>query len=99
MAARGEITILDGETRREVTVMPNGVGWAYFCTDAPYVLPVDRCRFTVVGYNTRSQAIRAAEAHLRWHVIGKPMCERCDSTLSRKGAKRCRRGTCPAEER
>lgn len=99
MTAR-ELTIVDTETQRQATVLPAygraGGGWSYFCTDVPDDY---KCKIIVVGYGTRTQAIHGAEAHLKWHVNGKPMCERCDSTLGRKGATRCRRGTCPAEER
>jgi hypothetical protein len=93
--SRESITITD-ESGRQALVCIAGYGarpWAVACVDTE---PDDtkRCKASIFGYTTRTQGIRAAEAHLRWHANGKPECVDCGAWLTRKGAKRCRRGTC-----
>lgn len=92
MSARN-LTIVD-DTGRQATVMRSGVGWSIFCTDVPDDY---QCKARVVGYDTRSQGIRGAEAHLRWHANGKPECRECGAWLNRKGSTRCRKGTCEVD--
>lgn len=86
------ITITD-ESQRQVIVCIVGAGprpWGVGCVDGD-------CKARIVGYATRNQGVRGAEAHLKWHAIGKPTCQECGAWLSRKGSKRCRRGTCEAD--
>lgn len=79
-----DIQITDDTGR--IALVLGGWSWSVACVDT-----VDHdCKMKIVGYDTRTQAIRGAEAHLRWHVNGKPECTECGSTLSRKGASRCR---------
>jgi hypothetical protein len=85
----GTITLTD-ETQRQVMVCNIGVSWGVAC------VPED-CTASIVGYTTRTQAVRGAEWHLRWHAIGKPTCAECGAWLTRKGSKRCRRGTCEVD--
>lgn len=87
-----ELTLVD-ETGRQAMVTC-GMRWNVLCLDIP-----DRwaCKARIMGYETRTQAIHGAEAHLRWHVNGKPTCAECGAWLNRKGAKRCRnREACEA---
>jgi hypothetical protein len=86
-------TVTDG-TDRSAFICICGVGefkWGLTCTgDAG-------CKLVVVGYARRTQAIRAGEWHLKWHRNGKPRCQDCGRDLGRRGATRCRPGTCMEE--
>jgi hypothetical protein len=85
------ITITDGT--RQVIVCIVGAGsrpWGMGCVN-------DDCKAIVIGYTTRNQGVRGAEAHLKWHANGKPTCNECGTWLSREASKRCRRGTCEVD--
>ena len=89
------ITITD-EAGRQAIVCVIGAGprpWGVGCIDTAE----QKCKAPIIGYATRNQAIRGAEAHLKWHAIDKPTCTDCGAWLSRKGSKRCRRGSCEAD--
>jgi hypothetical protein len=85
------ITITDGRLQVIVCIVGGARPWGYGCIDR------DECGATVVGYATRNQGVRGAEAHLKWHANGKPTCRDCGAWLSRKGSTRCRKGTCEAD--
>lgn len=86
-----DVQITDDTGR--IALVLGGWSWSVACVDT-----VDHeCKAKIIGYDTRNQAIRGAEGHLRWHVNGKPECRDCGAWLSRRGAKRCRKGTCGAD--
>lgn len=95
----GTITITD-ESGRQALVCIAGSGarpWAVACIDTVGRDETQRCKAQIFGYATRNQGIRGAEAHLKWHTNGEPTCGECGAWLSRKGSRRCRRGTCEAD--
>lgn len=92
MAIRDSITITDGAKQAIVCIVGSGARpWGVGCVD-----PDQKCKASIVGYTTRNQAVKGAEWHLKWHANGEPTCQDCGAWLSRKGSKRCRRGTCEA---
>jgi hypothetical protein len=80
---------LTDDTGRIALVL-GGWSWSVACVDTVEHV----CKAKIHGYDTRAQAIRGAEGHLRWHVNGKPTCEDCGAWLGYKSSKRCRKGTC-----
>jgi len=88
-----EATVTDG-TDRSVFVCAVGrtqTPWGFACSGDP------DCKVTAIGWRRLTQAVRAAEWHLKWHRNGEPRCVDCGADLGRKGATRCRPGTCMEE--
>lgn len=91
MSAR-DLTIVDDTGRQAMVV--SGMRWNVLCIDVPDDYA---CKARIMGYETRAQGIRGAEAHLRWHANGKPECRECGAWLGRRGSTRCRKGTCEVD--
>lgn len=87
-------TVTDGTARNGFvcTISATVTPWAFKCFGDP------TCQVLGIGWRRMSQAIRAAEWHLRWHRNGEPRCTDCGTDLGRKGAARCRPGTCSEGE-
>jgi hypothetical protein len=67
-----------------------GASWGVSCWQ-------NDCKARIVGFRGEAAALRGANAHLVWHVNGKPTCEDCGAWLNARSSKRCRKGTCDAE--
>lgn len=92
MSARN-INIIDLDGRiAAITRAATGTTWSVTC-----IVIGDQCP-AITGIGNRTQAIAAAEKHLHWHAIGKPVCEKCGAQVGQRGQKRCRPGTCQTSE-
>jgi hypothetical protein len=68
-----------------------GASWGVACHE-------DDCKVSIVGFRGETAALRGANAHLIWHVNGKPTCRDCGAWLSSRSSKRCRKGHCEVTE-
>ena len=64
-----------------------GASWGVSCWEPD-------CKVSIVGFRGEAAALRGANAHLIWHINGKPTCEDCGAWLAYRSSKRCRKGTC-----
>lgn len=64
-----------------------GASWGVSCWEAD-------CKARIIGFSGKAAALKGANAHLIWHVNGKPTCRDCGAWLAYRSSRRCRKGTC-----